>query len=221
MSNSNTEAVSKVEVFVKRWLPIIVFIGSLVYFGINYLKDAPVFMEPKYMYVTKDTFMEYLENDKIFYLPRIYECITNESNDWINRSLIELVEIKLSDGIAINTHITFDIYDSLGYREDGLCVIPLQVPEISSSETTMDLKTFVESRTILFPLSITAPFYDEQSGEKVINSEELIETEKIIIKYLPKEMKYKNGRWQQIPLLKGKQYTLTFDGMKVSNPIYR
>lgn len=137
----------------------------------------------------------------------------------MNRSLIEIVEIKISSGIANDTLIQMDVYNSSGYTEDGFCFLTTVTPEQPTSEEKIDLKTFGERRTIYIPLSITAPLYDSASGEKIYNSEELNKMDKILIRYEPKYISYKNAKWKRIPILKNKIFKTEFEGMKISTPI--
>lgn len=210
---------TKLPIIVKIHIPLLVFIGGIIAFYINFSIDAPVFDQPKYMYVNRETFMEYLEKDDIYYLPGIYECITNESNDWIKRSLIELVEIKLASGIASDTSVEFNVYNSSGYTEEGFCFLLTITPNAPTSSENIKLKTFEEGRTIYIPLSITAPLYDSASGNKIFSSEELNSMDKVLIQYRPRYIKYKNGKWQRVPIFKNKHYKTEFKGMQISKPI--
>lgn len=205
--------------FVSVYIPILVLLGGIIGFYIGFLTDAPVFEQPKYQFVTRKSFINYDKSGQIYRVPGIYECIINESNEWIGRSLIELAEVRLDSGIAFNTRILLDVYDSFEYTETGDCYIIAVVPDTSTSHITIDLKTFEKGRTLYLPLSISVPLYDEQSGQKNYSSEELNNMDKAMIQYRPRYIEYQNGKWQQVPILKHRVFKMEFEGMKISNPI--
>jgi len=189
-------------------------IGILVSIGIPLISTFPNFQEPRYRFVTYETYISMLRNQTVWYVDKLSQLLKEEYV--FEQSLIEMVEIKPDDSIAAsNVEIFCEIYvNDIFYSKNKIAKSLKVNQQIESMYLSM--KSFDKDRLIYIPISVTGPL---DTTREYYSPEELNNSTRILIQYKPIYIEYTNSRWQHIPILRNIRFKTPFTGMKASIPI--